>query len=219
MKCKICTEEKEINDFVKEKNSKLGYRTICKKCHYQRSRKWIAENKEKNDENRKKWDVENKEKNNNYKKKYKEKNEEIVKENSRRYWKSPKGKLYRSEYRKRRRENDVLYHLECSVRSSIKQSFRRNRQVKKSNTTKILGCSISEFRSYLESKFESWMNWGNYGKYDGTLNFGWDLDHIIPISIAKNEEEVIKLNHYTNLQPLCSKVNRDIKTNKNYEKE
>jgi len=25
------------------------------------------------------------------------------------------------------------------------------------------------------------------------------------------EEDVIKLNHYTNLQPLCSKINRDIK--------
>lgn len=38
--------------------------------------------------------------------------------------------------------------------------------------------------------------------------------HIIPISSATNEEELIKLNHYTNLQPLCSKVNRDIKKDK-----
>ena len=37
------------------------------------------------------------------------------------------------------------------------------------------------------------------------------MDHIIPISIAETEEDIIRLNHYTNLQPLCSKVNRDIK--------
>ena len=44
--------------------------------------------------------------------------------------------------------------------------------------------------------------WENYGLYNGELNYGWDIDHIIPISTAKTEEEIIKLNHYTNLQPL-----------------
>lgn len=40
---------------------------------------------------------------------------------------------------------------------------------------------------------------------------GGDIDHIIPVSTAKKYEDVIKLNHYTNLQPLCSYVNRVIK--------
>ena len=61
------------------------------------------------------------------------------------------------------------------------------------------------------------MNWENKGKYNGNFNSGWDLDHIIPISSAKNKEEIYKLNHYTNYQPLCSKVNRFIKKdNLNY---
>jgi len=55
------------------------------------------------------------------------------------------------------------------------------------------------------------MNWDNHGLYNGELNYGWDIDHIIPLATAKNEGELIKLNHYTNLQPLCSKINRDIK--------
>ena len=41
-----------------------------------------------------------------------------------------------------------------------------------------------------------------------------DIDHIIPISTAKTEEEIIKLNHYSNLQPLCSYTNRVIKRDK-----
>lgn len=64
---------------------------------------------------------------------------------------------------------------------------------------------------YLESKFKCWMNFDNYGLYNGQLNYGWDLDHILPISSANDENEVKKLFHYTNFQPLCSKINRDIK--------
>jgi hypothetical protein len=62
------------------------------------------------------------------------------------------------------------------------------------------------------------MTWENKGLYNGELNYGWDVDHIIPLSSVETEEEIIKLNHYTNLQPLCSKVNRDIKKDNVYGK-
>jgi hypothetical protein len=29
------------------------------------------------------------------------------------------------------------------------------------------------------------MNWGNYGKYNGEINYGWDIDHIIPLYTSK----------------------------------
>ena len=76
-----------------------------------------------------------------------------------------------------------------------------------------MGCSLSEFKTHLESNFEDWMCWDNYGLYNGELNYGWDIDHIVPSSSAKTEEESVKLNHYTNLQPLCGKINRVIKRN------
>ena len=85
--------------------------------------------------------------------------------------------------------------------------------LKNSKTEEILGCSFKDFKIYIESKFENWMNWKNRGLYNGSLNYGWDIDHIIPLSTAKNEENLIKLNHYSNLQPLCSKINRDMKKN------
>jgi hypothetical protein len=61
-----------------------------------------------------------------------------------------------------------------------------------------------------------------YGLYNGELNYGelnygWDIDHKIPLSSGKTEEKIIELNHYTNLQPLCSKINRDIKKDNIYE--
>ena len=57
------------------------------------------------------------------------------------------------------------------------------------------------------------MSWENYGVV-------WDIDHIIPLSTALTEEDVLKLNHYTNLQPLDSYINRFVKRDKlNYEDE
>lgn len=111
-----------------------------------------------------------------------------------------------------RRKNDPLYAFRKQVRSTIATRAFSGRKSK--STEQILGCTIDFFISYIESKFEPWMNWSNRGLYNGTFNFGWDVDHIIPISSAKTQEEAIKLSHYTNLQPLCSKVNRDIKRDK-----
>ena len=49
------------------------------------------------------------------------------------------------------------------------------------------------------------MSWDNYGE--------WQLDHIVPISNGKNENEICELNYYTNLRPLWKHENL-IKSNK-----
>lgn len=43
------------------------------------------------------------------------------------------------------------------------------------------------------------MSWDNRSK--------WHVDHIIPISLAQNKEEVILLSHYLNLRPMWAKDN------------
>jgi hypothetical protein len=130
-------------------------------------------------------------------------------------------KKYRFENRdkinKKRKEkynNDNLFRISLSIRKLVGKSFKTNGVKKNSKTRNILGCSFEEFKIHLESKFEPWMSWDNYGnpkdnKYE--LNKTWDIDHIIPISSASTQEEIIKLNHYTNLQPLCSYTNRFLK--------
>jgi hypothetical protein len=51
----------------------------------------------------------------------------------------------------------------------------------------------------MESLFKEGMTWDNHGE--------WHIDHIIPISSGKTEDEVVKLCHYTNLQPLWKTEN------------
>ena len=120
---------------------------------------------------------------------------------------------YKREYNKKRFYSDDLFRLKCNIRSLFGKTFIWKGFTKQSKTNQLLGCTYEELKTYLESKFEPWMNWGNRGLYNGELNYGWDIDHIIPTSKATCSEDLIKLNHYSNLQPLCSKVNRDIKRN------
>lgn len=115
--------------------------------------------------------------------------------------------------RKKERENPHVMFIQIT-RQIVRRGIKRCGYTKKSKTYEILGCTYDEFKLHLESKFEYWMNWDNHGKYNGEKNYGWDLDHIIPLSSVKTEEDIIRLNHYTNIQPLCSYVNRVIKKDK-----
>ena len=101
-----------------------------------------------------------------------------------------------------------MYSLKCRISKSISNSLQKEGYTKRSRSHEILGCSYEEFKLHLESKFESWMTWDNRGQFNGEKDYGWDIDHIVPLASATTEEEILRLNHYTNLQPLCSVVNR-----------
>jgi len=210
--CSKCKIEKEFTSFHKSSRNKIGYRSQCISCE--------NEYKEANKDKLKEY-FKNRVYDPSIKKEYYLLNKERIKDNYRKYYENNKeSKLeYQKEYQKNnkdkrnsylieRRQNDPLFKLITNVRNLIYNSFYYNGYSKNSKT---LGCSFEELKQHLESKFEPWMNWDNRGLYNGELNYGWDIDHVIPLSSVNEEIDIIKLNHYTNLQPLCSKVNRDIK--------
>ena len=201
-------------DKIKEINKKGGkkYKTKNKEKILLDQKQYRDNNKEKIKEYREN----NKDKIKEINSKYYEENKETLKSSQKEYYKNNKEKIreYKNNYKKNRILNDPLFKLKENIKTSIYIVLKRNGYTKKSRTHEILGCSYEEFKTYLESKFELWMNWGNYGKYNGELNYGWDIDHIIPTSSAITEEGLLKLNHFSNLQPLCSKLNRDIKKDK-----
>lgn len=197
--CIKCEKEKELKEFRKRKKSKDGYGNQCNPCLNDIAK--IRHNNLSEEEKKQKRIRKN------------ERNKEYLKSN-------PEFKL---RQRKRRRENhlkrmeDPLYKLKISFSRRLNKLLRRvkcNKSTNKPYYLDKLGCSFEEFKIYLESKFEDWMTWKNYGLYNGELNYGWDIDHIIPSSSAKTENDIYHLSHYSNLQPLCSKTNRDIKKDK-----
>lgn len=112
------------------------------------------------------------------------------------YYKNKEKQNAKSVERNRSKmETNPLFKLSHNIRTLIRISMRNQFTTKSKRTIEILGCSFEEFYKHLESKFDDKMNWENQGTY-------WHMDHIIPISSAKTEDEVYKLNHYTNFQPL-----------------
>ena len=118
-----------------------------------------------------------------------------------------------NERQNNRYNSDILFKLKRKISNSINRTLKSKSSNKNGKQSiDILGCSIEEFKQHLQSKFEPWMNWNNMGgKIITEPNVTWDIDHIIPISLATTEKEILKLNHYTNFQPLCSYINRYIK--------
>lgn len=221
--CSRCNENKSIENFCKRKNSKDGYHGVCKKCRNS-DKKIYRDNKVYTDEEisirresgRKNY-ITNKEIILIRCKKYRDNNKEAAKEYKKMYYYKNREKLvkYSTDFNLNRMKNDTLYKFSSNIRNLIKNSIRSKGYRKNTKTEQILGIDIPSFFKYIESKFEPWMNWDNYGDFDGNigkeLNHSWSIDHKIPIHTAKDEDEIIRLNHYTNLQPLCCKINMYIK--------
>ena len=216
-KAKILEQKKEYYDKNKDKilEHKKEYRELNKEKISEKKRQYHKLNKEKIKLSNKKWYDNNVENKQIYNKEYREQNKDKINEWIKEYRKnSEKYKETKRLYENNKYKSDSLFKLKRVYSSLIRNSHKRKNIDKNLKSVDILGCSINEFKKHLESKFEPWMNWENYGLYNGELNYGWDIDHIIPISTATTEESLLKLNHFSNLQPLCSRVNRDIKINR-----
>lgn len=202
-KCTKCKIDKKLEEFSFRKKANK-YQAECKKCEYERNKKYKLKNKSVINLKNKKYREEEKETIKERNKRYREKNQETIKTKNKIYRENNKEK--RNEKDKKRREIDYLFKIKHNISSLIRKTFKQKNYKKQTKTTEILGCSMDEFKLYIQSKFESWMNFENHGVYNA-LDKTWQLDHVIPISAAKTEEDVIRLNHYTNFQPLESMEN------------
>jgi hypothetical protein len=140
-------------------------------------------------------------------KKFRKENPEINKEKCRIFKeKNPEAfKKWLEKNKEHRKKYINNYNL--SPKNKIKNSLRSrinqllNKRYNNPKTLDLVGCDYEFLIEYIENKFTEGMSWDNYGYY------GWHLDHITPVSLAKTEKDVYKLYHYTNLQPLWAEDN------------
>ena len=78
------------------------------------------------------------------------------------------------------------------------------RAPKRSYMYELLGCNHDALVAHIASLFVDGMTWNNYGKD------GWEIDHVVPLNTVDltNMDDLKKVCHYTNLQPLFVKDNQ-----------
>ena len=132
---------------------------------------------------------------------YREKNKDVIEIGRRKYYEKNKERIKERIKKniKQRIQTDPLFKMRYNIRTLIYMSIKNKGYTKNSRTFDILGCDYNTFIKHIERQFTKGMTWNNHGE--------WHYDHIIPISSAQTEEEVIKLNHYTNFQLLWAEDN------------
>jgi hypothetical protein len=230
--CKRCGVDKLIDDYGDNIRNVDGKAIYCKECERQRGIKYRIKNSDKVKESSKKWRQNNVEtykktiekyldknphmvskerikkyrKDENFRKKYSikrkeyyNKNIEKEREKSKKYYYNNKEIIREknNKWKNNKRKTDGFYRMKINLRHRLRDYLIGESKGKR--TKEIVGLDKMNFKLYIQNKFVDGMSWENYGE--------WHLDHIVPLCSAKNNEEALRLNHYTNLQPLWAEDN------------
>ena len=224
-KCTMCGKEKSLDEFaIETKNLRDGRRASCKVCTSIRIKEYFAKNPELKKEfdkksyeankekklaqkkeyylrkkeeilaKRKEYHLANKELKNQKCREYREKNLEKVKAKTREYQKIHVKRLTAQKINLI--NSDPLRIFKERIRVVIKGGFTRLKQNKARRTSQIIGADWEVVRDHIVSQFKDGMTWEAF--VAGEIH----IDHIKPLASATCEEDIIELNHYTNLQPL-----------------
>jgi len=199
--CKKCYVEKEEEDFS------IAYgnyrRPVCKDCINLAKRSDYAEDVEYR-ELKQKQNYESyrrhREKRIEYVREYSIINAvEIKQKRAARVWTEEARILARA--RNKRHKQKPLIRLKEALRSRVKEALRNNQ--KSGKTLELLGCSIVEWKTHLQSLFTGGMTWENYGRV-------WEIDHIRPCARfdLTNPEQQRQCFNWKNTQPLTVTANR-----------
>lgn len=218
--CKVCIKE-VVDIYVENNKDKLKkaqklWAENNKERRWQTSKMYYIKNKDNIKAKSKIYYIENRERLLKQSKKYHEENKEYLNKKYKQYHQKNKEKLnkrsrihreqnkeyfnnYMSSWIKKRYSEDKMFRLKSNLRSRIYEYLKKGGYKKTKKTRDILGCSIDFYKKHLQKQFKEGMSWDNHGE--------WHIDHIIPLASANTKEELIKLFHYTNTQPLWAEEN------------
>lgn len=210
--CKVCHMWKNLDDFpiACVKNGKTYYRGVCKACYYMAKTEQDREYSQ------------------NY---YKINRNSIIKQSTE-YNKTHPETIAAAQhkyYEKNKRriiadmietvKNDPILRLRANISRSIREALFDVQSSKGGRSfLTYIGYTIEDLKIHMETLFETWMNWDNYGAYktnrwddNNTTTWKWNIDHIIPQAdlpyISMEDDNFKKCWALTNLRPLSAKQN------------
>lgn len=99
----------------------------------------------------------------------------------------------------------LKHRVSCSIRKALKSS-------KNGSIWQFLPYTINDLKLHLESLWEPWMNWDNYGGKMNDKRQTWNIDHIMPQCNfgykSMDEDSFRACWALSNLQPLEKNANR-----------
>jgi hypothetical protein len=237
---KVCTKcgiNKDILFYNKQiDNDRYIYSSQCKDCISEYKKEYAKINKDKLKQKRKEYYQENTEILINRSKKHYQENKEQKKEydKNRRAADPEKFRQQSGQYyydnkedciergrklKNKKYKESIFFKLRNRLSCEINRALHKNGSSKNGHSIlEYLPYSIEELKEYLEARFESWMNWDNWGTYDSvswdnndSSAWAWQLDHIIPQGdlpyISMLSENFNKCWALENLRPLSAKQN------------
>lgn len=204
--CNVCKQSKPLDAFSIMSKAKDGRQSKCKSCTsiYMRDRLANPEKNKEINEKRRIFLKENAERLKADQKISYEKNREKRLAYQKRRMEDPvtRAETYKKRlaWKYKKLKTDKFFHLKFSVSSLIRVGLFNRGYGKKTRTATILGCTWEEFHLHIERQFQKCMTWENRDL--------WHIDHIIPLATAACEDDIIRLNHFTNLRPLWAEENQ-----------
>lgn len=133
--------------------------------------------------------------------KYYQKDKEKIKERRLKYYynNSEKCKESSLNWQRKKVKTDKFFKLKRRLRNRLYYALKKKYWKKNTHFSEYIGCDKKTLIAHLENQFIDGMSWDNYGQ--------WHIDHIIPLNSANTDQELYKLCHYTNLQPLWGSDN------------
>ncbi len=217
--CSKCKVEKPIEDFHKAKNRASGVKSSCKSCrsisskdrynsNIERARergrdyakKWRQKNPQKAKNNTSRWRVANPERDSQNRLRASRKNAP-KRAIATKAWKAAHPDQVRLSYRAyhtNRMKTDLNYRIRTNVRKRCRIAIKKG--LKSGSAIRDLGCTIPEFKSYLEALFQPGMTWDNWGNGHGK----WNIDHIIPLASfdLTQRDQFVQAVCFINQQPM-----------------
>jgi hypothetical protein len=131
------------------------------------------------------------------------KHQDKIKAKTNAYYKNNRDKCReaRKAYHKKRFKADKRYKLVRNLRNRLWYALHNKGWKKNTHFNEYIGCDYPTLIAHIESQFQPGMTWENYSHEI------WHIDHKVPLVSASCEEELYKLCHYTNLQPMFAKEN------------